>query len=75
MTGRIFHDSFEVEKYLLPNVDLKIKFSRSKNNFALWSGETVAVNYKIQIESFVFYCRKHVLSLVLGFSIRNVNYW
>jgi len=24
MTGRIFHDLFEVEKYLLPNVDLKI---------------------------------------------------
>jgi len=62
MTGRIFHNLFEVEKYLLPNVDPLIKFSSSKNIFALWSGKTVAVNYKIQIQSFVFYGRKHVLS-------------
>ena len=62
MTGRIFHDLFEIDKYILPNVDLKLKFYRSKNNFALWSEKKVAVSYSVVFETFAFHCRKHVLS-------------
>jgi len=62
MTGRLFHDFFEMDKYILPNVDIKIKLYRTNSKFALWSEKANVGGFNIVFENFAFYCKKHVLS-------------
>ncbi|KAJ8321153.1 hypothetical protein KUTeg_001278 [Tegillarca granosa] len=52
MSGPIFHDVFNLEMYLLNQVDLQLRLYRSKPSFCLMSGET-SPDYEIVIEDIV----------------------
>lgn len=61
MCGELFSDIFDIDKYLLPEVELRLKFTRTSNAFNITSSNE-GVNYKTVIENAVFYCRKHILT-------------
>ena len=71
MTGRLHVDIFSQERFLLNNVDLRLRFVRAKNNFALLAcavqGDAIE-SYKIKIEHMSLYIRKVTLNpaVVLG---------
>ena len=47
--GPIFHDLFSLERYLLNQVDVKVKLYRSPDTFAFLAAYA-SVNFKIEIE-------------------------
>ena len=57
MLGPIYADLFFQERLLLPGVDLKLKFNRSKDAFCLLSSKPNA-NYKVKIEKAALYVRR-----------------
>ena len=59
MMGKLHLDLFCQDKYLLNQVDLKIKLRRSRDAFALVAD---AANYKIKIKEIVLCMRKVQLS-------------
>jgi hypothetical protein len=59
MMGKLHLDLFCQDKYLLNQVDLKIKLRRSRDAFALVAD---AANYKIKIKEMALYVRKVQLS-------------
>lgn len=65
MTGRLHIDIFSQERFLLNNVDLRLRFVRAKNNFALLAcavqGDNIEA-YKIKIEHMSLYIRKVTLN-------------
>jgi len=61
MCGYIYDDMFEIDKYILPGIEVRLKFIRSAKVFNILSTNE-GKSYKSVIESAVFYCRKHVLS-------------
>ena len=72
MTGRLHIDIFSQERFLVNNVDLRLRFVRAKNNFALLAsapmqGDNIEA-YKIKIEHMSLYIRKVTLNpaVVLG---------
>ncbi|CAC5392261.1 unnamed protein product [Mytilus coruscus] len=52
MEGMLFHDLFEMDRYLLNMVDVKLKLFRSKPSFCLMSSEDDA-DYDVVIEDIV----------------------
>ena len=48
LEGPIYHDLFTLQRYLLNQIDVKLKLYRSSNAFCLCSGE-ITPNYKIDI--------------------------
>jgi len=63
MIGPIFHDLFEIDKYNLPNVDLKLYFTNFTGaKIISLCGLKKKLSYSVVFEAFAFYCRKHVLS-------------
>lgn len=57
LQGPIFHDLFSMERYLLNQVDVKLKMYRSPASFALLAADT-NTNYKIVIEDIYVLARK-----------------
>jgi hypothetical protein len=58
LMGRVHADLFFQDRYLINNVDLRLRFTRSKANFAILSEEDAVREYKIVIKSAILYCRK-----------------
>ena len=56
LQGPIFHDSFSMSRYLLNQVDVKIKLYRSPNNFCLLAGD--ANDYRVNIEDIYIVVKK-----------------
>ena len=56
LQGPIFHDLFSMSRYLLNQVDVKIKLYRSPNNFCLVNGD--ANDYRINIEDIYILVKK-----------------
>ena len=56
LQGPIFHDLFSMERYLLNQVDVKLKMYRSPAGFALLGADST--NYKINIEDIYVLARK-----------------
>ena len=48
LQGPIFHDLFSMSRYLINQVDVKIKMYRSSTNFCLLTGDTN--DYRLNIE-------------------------
>lgn len=57
LQGPIFHDLFSLERYLLNQVDVKVKLYRSPDNFALLAADT-SMDFKIVIEDIYILARK-----------------
>jgi hypothetical protein len=57
MFGRLHADIFFQDRYLLNNVEMKIRLSRQKSSFCL-IGDTAAANNKVLIKKAVLYVRK-----------------
>ena len=57
LQGPIFHDLFSMERYLLNQVDVKLKMYRSPTNFALLAADA-QTSYKISIEDIYVLARK-----------------
>ena len=74
LAGPIHADLFFQGRYILDYVDMKLKFSRSKNEFCLMSGEADP-KYKVIIEDAVVFIRKvkvnPTVSLMIAESLRN----
>ena len=60
--------SFFQHRYILDFVDMKLKFSRSKNDFSLMSGEAHP-NYKVVIEDAIVFVRKIKLNPSVALAI------
>ncbi|WAR10272.1 YMD2-like protein [Mya arenaria] len=56
MQGPIFHDLFDMDRYLLNEVDVKVKLYRSSIDFCLMVGD--AVPYRLVIEDIYILTRK-----------------
>ena len=56
LQGPIFHDLFSMSRYLLNQVDVKIKLHRSPNNFCLLTGD--ANDYRVNIEDIYIMVKK-----------------
>ena len=56
LQGPIFHDLFSMSRYLINQVDVKIRIYRSSNNFCLLTGD--ASEYQINIEDIYILARK-----------------
>lgn len=54
--GPIFHDLFSMSRYLINQVDLKIKLYRTSNNFCLVTGDDS--EYKVKIEDIYILVKK-----------------
>ena len=70
MTGPIHADIFFQHCYILDFVNLKLKFSRSKSEFCLMSGEDNP-NYKVVIEDAIVFVRKVKLNNSVALVIAN----
>ena len=74
LAGPIHADLFFQERYILDYVDMKLKFSRSKNEFCLMS-EEADPKYKVITEDAIVFIRKvkvnPTVSLVIAESLRN----
>ena len=57
LQGPIFHDLFSMERYLLNQVDVKLKMYRSPASFALLAADA-STSYKINIEDIYVLARK-----------------
>lgn len=57
LQGPIFHDLFSMERYLINQVDVKLKLYRSPVSFALVAKDA-SVNFKINIEDIYVLARK-----------------
>ena len=57
LQGPIHHDLFSMERYLLNQVDVKVKLYRSPTNFALLAADTTT-EYKIDIQDIYLLARK-----------------
>ncbi|XP_041452656.1 uncharacterized protein F54H12.2-like [Lytechinus variegatus] len=57
MIGPVYADLFFQERLLLPGVDLKLKFNRSKDSFCLLSSD-VNPKYKVVIDKAALYVRR-----------------
>ena len=57
MFGRLHADIFFQDRYLLNNVEMKLRLSRQKSSFSL-TGDATAANYKVIIKKAVLYVRK-----------------
>lgn len=57
LQGPIFHDLFSMERYLLNQVDVKLKIYRSPASFALIAADA-SMNFKINIEDIYVLARK-----------------
>lgn len=57
LQGPIFHDLFSMERYLLNQVDVKVKMYRNPVNFALMA-ENDSVEYKIDIQDIYILAKK-----------------
>ena len=68
MTGPIHADIFFQHRYILDFVNLKLKFSRSKSEFCLMSGEANP-NYKVVIEDAIVFVRKVKLNPSVALAI------
>jgi len=60
LTGRLFHDFFLQEKYLLPNISLKIRLRRTSPEYCLLSTDK-SKKYSIDFENVIFYCKRIVM--------------
>ena len=49
----IFHDLFQMSEYLLPGLELKLRFWPSSDNFVLMSGEAETSLYWVEIQDIV----------------------
>ena len=56
LQGPIFHNLFSMPRYLLNQVDVKIKLYRTPNNFCLLTGD--ANDYRINIEDIYILVKK-----------------
>ena len=56
LQGPIFHDLFSMTRYLLNQVDVKVKMYRSSTNFCLLTGDNL--DYKLIIEDIYILVRK-----------------
>lgn len=56
LQGPIFHDLFSMQRYLLNQVDVKVKMYRSPMNFCLLTGDNA--EYKVIIEDIYILARK-----------------
>ncbi|XP_066297290.1 uncharacterized protein F54H12.2-like [Branchiostoma lanceolatum] len=70
MVSPLHIDMFFQDRYLINNVDMKIKLQRSKNQFCLMSSE-VNPNYKVVIMEAALFVRKVKLSSSYRLSIDN----
>jgi len=61
MIGRIHEDIFNIDRLMINGVDLRIKFTRSKNAFCLLSPVTGAA-FKVVIEDMTLFIRKEKVS-------------
>lgn len=61
MIGRIHEDIFNIDRLMINGVDLRIKFTRSKNAFCLLSPVTDAA-FKVVIEDMTLFIRKEKVS-------------
>ena len=61
MIGRIHEDIFNIERLMINGVDLRLKFTRSKNAFCLLSPATGA-DFKVVIEDVILFIRKEKVS-------------
>ena len=61
MIGRIHEDVFNMDRLMVNGVDMKLKLTRSKNEFCLLSSE-VGANFKVTIENAILYVRKEKIS-------------
>jgi hypothetical protein len=57
LQGPIFHDLFDMERFLLNQVDVKVKLYRSPTNFALLA-DSNAEDYKINFEDIYILAKK-----------------
>ena len=66
LVGRIHSDIFTQDKYMLNGVDLRLRFVRSKNSFALLAVPATegdaAVQYKVKVEHISLFVRKAKLN-------------
>ena len=65
MIAPIFHNVFQLERYLLNQISLDLKFYRSKPNFYLMS-KAINPEYRIPIDEMVLHiCKVHVNPAVI----------
>ena len=57
LQGPLFHDLFSMDRYLLNQVDVKIKLYRSSDTFALLAADST-VDFKIEIQDIYFLAKK-----------------
>ena len=57
MFGRLHADIFFQDRYLLNNVEMKIRLSRQKSSFCLM-GDAGSANYKVLLKKAILYVRK-----------------
>ncbi len=58
LMGPIHADIFQQEKYMVNNVDMAVKFTRSKPEFCLMGGEGGGAAYRIDIQDATLFVRK-----------------
>lgn len=61
MVGRIHEDIFNLDRNMINGVELRLKLTRSKNEFCLLS-PTTAANFKLVLEDAILYIRKEKIS-------------
>lgn len=61
MIGRIHEDVFNIDRLMINGVDLRLKLTRSKNEFCLLSSVTGA-NFKVVLEDAILFIRKEKVS-------------